>query len=500
MPAMAQNNVSMSPLHRSSSHSQPQHPHPHPHSQQPQQKPNSDAKTTGVDAQTDAKDDKAAPVRKRLSLACTTCRQRKVKCDGGRPSCRTCAKFSWPCVYQPSNRKRGPRPRALALMDGSIPYARSHWHGAHSYYAYAFPGRSPPPPPPPQHLVAPYFGQPHDVPMNGAPVGLDPARVQPGGYNRDTYSSYGDYMSNTGAIRIHHQPPSSMRSPMHAHHGHLPPPHHAQLQPPSGAYARPHAHTHGGPPGFSPYYAQPPTPTHYAHSPTSTHPQAYGVAPATAASEKTVSVVSLTAPAAAAATAASGMRQAELASRAEFEIHAGARTSLGSAAPQPLHPSAQSYESASSYASAMQSQSTAAETHIPAIYARRDADTAVQDAAGFARANPQPPALTPATPVKLFVDPRAPSQPLPEPAHKFAPRPLHDPPMTVPVVSPPVFVHAQHDSRLYSVRSADRPWSPTSASAKPLPFSDGASRPKLPPLSEVFGKDYQSVRSPGGLR
>ncbi|KAI7827879.1 hypothetical protein BX661DRAFT_129831, partial [Kickxella alabastrina] len=53
---------------------------------------------------------KSAPVRKRLSLACTTCRQRKVKCDGGRPSCRTCAKFNWPCVYQPSNRKRGPRP------------------------------------------------------------------------------------------------------------------------------------------------------------------------------------------------------------------------------------------------------------------------------------------------------------------------------------------------------------------------------------------------------
>ncbi|ORX74254.1 hypothetical protein DL89DRAFT_220126, partial [Linderina pennispora] len=52
----------------------------------------------------------AAPVRKRLSLACTTCRQRKVKCDGARPSCKTCAKFNWPCIYQPSNRKRGPRP------------------------------------------------------------------------------------------------------------------------------------------------------------------------------------------------------------------------------------------------------------------------------------------------------------------------------------------------------------------------------------------------------
>ncbi|PIA15682.1 hypothetical protein COEREDRAFT_44310, partial [Coemansia reversa NRRL 1564] len=75
----------------------------HSQQQQPQgsaiPKPTTDA--SAADAPTDKKDDKAAPVRKRLSLACTTCRQRKVKCDGGRPSCRTCAKFNWPCIYQP---------------------------------------------------------------------------------------------------------------------------------------------------------------------------------------------------------------------------------------------------------------------------------------------------------------------------------------------------------------------------------------------------------------
>ncbi|KAJ2855361.1 hypothetical protein FB639_006238, partial [Coemansia asiatica] len=293
------------------------------------------------------------------------------------------------------------------------------------YYAYGFPGRSPPPPPPPQHLVAPYFGQPHEIPMNGAPVGLDPAHAQPGGYNRDAYSSYGDFMSNSGAIRIHHppqhqpqpQPPlpsSSMRSPVHQQHPH--------------------------------------------------------------------------------------------ASAPESEIHAGAglhTSSVGSAAPQPLHPPAQSYESASSYAAKMQSQSKAAEMHVPAIYARRDTDIAARFSdipAGFARAMPQPPmSLTPATPAQPFAHSR--DQPLSSPGHKVSERSFNDPPMTVPVSSAPVFKHVvQHESRLYAVRSPDQPWSPPSVSSKPLPFSNGASRPKLPPLSEIFGKDYQSVRSPGGLR
>ncbi|KAJ1823413.1 hypothetical protein LPJ60_001575 [Coemansia sp. RSA 2675] len=189
------------------------------------------------DASPDNKDDKAAPVRKRLSLACTTCRQRKVKCDGGRPSCRTCAKFNWPCIYQPSNRKRGPRPRALALMDGSIPYSsRPHWAVSHSYYTYGYPGHSPlspPPPPPPLHFAVPHNP---DLPLNGAPMQVDPARHQPGSYNHDSYSTYGDFVANTGIIRIrpppihspafNHASPTSMymhrdtQSHHHPYHGH----------------------------------------------------------------------------------------------------------------------------------------------------------------------------------------------------------------------------------------------------------------------------------------
>ncbi|KAJ2444142.1 hypothetical protein GGF42_006401 [Coemansia sp. RSA 2424] len=172
------------------------------------------ASPSPAEASPERKDDKSAPVRKRLSLACTTCRQRKVKCDGERPSCRTCAKFSWPCIYQPSNRKRGPRPRALALMDGSMPYSsRPHWTVSHSYYAYGYPSHSPlspPPPPQPQpHFAAAHHHHP-DQPLNGAPMQVDPARHQPGSYNHDSYSTYGDFVANTGVIRIR---PPPMRSP-----------------------------------------------------------------------------------------------------------------------------------------------------------------------------------------------------------------------------------------------------------------------------------------------
>ncbi|KAJ2496743.1 hypothetical protein IWW47_003744, partial [Coemansia sp. RSA 2052] len=198
------------------------------------------ASPSPAEASPERKDDKSAPVRKRLSLACTTCRQRKVKCDGERPSCRTCAKFSWPCIYQPSNRKRGPRPRALALMDGSMPYSsRPHWTVSHSYYAYGYPSHSPlsPPPPPPQpqpHFAAAHHHHP-DLPLNGAPMQVDPARHQPGSYNHDSYSTYGDFVANTGVIRIR---PPPMRSPGF---GQLSP---ASMHTNRDAQGHPHQHHH----------------------------------------------------------------------------------------------------------------------------------------------------------------------------------------------------------------------------------------------------------------
>ncbi|KAJ2515290.1 hypothetical protein H4217_005266 [Coemansia sp. RSA 1939] len=219
-------------------------------------------------AASEKKDDKSVPVRKRLSLACTTCRQRKVKCDGGRPACRTCAKFNWPCIYQPSNRKRGPRPRALALMDGPMPYStRSHWSIPHAYYPpYAIPGRSPmSPPPPPSQLLVSHFGASHhpDVPQNGASLRIDPAYQHPGGYNYDTYSSYGDYMATTGAIRIRPPPPPSASSSQYAHA--------PGVYPPMPGAAR-HG-GYGGVPNVHPYARG------YQHPPSAGYETAHGMPP-----------------------------------------------------------------------------------------------------------------------------------------------------------------------------------------------------------------------------
>ena len=45
--------------------------------------------------------------RTRVSRACTRCRSRKDKCDGGRPSCAACLSSNQHCSYEPSTKKRG---------------------------------------------------------------------------------------------------------------------------------------------------------------------------------------------------------------------------------------------------------------------------------------------------------------------------------------------------------------------------------------------------------
>ena len=43
---------------------------------------------------------KAGKPRKRLAIACTTCREKKVKCDPGEPKCVQCDKFGRECRFQ----------------------------------------------------------------------------------------------------------------------------------------------------------------------------------------------------------------------------------------------------------------------------------------------------------------------------------------------------------------------------------------------------------------
>ncbi|ORX94095.1 hypothetical protein K493DRAFT_261780 [Basidiobolus meristosporus CBS 931.73] len=58
---------------------------------------------------TDFPDPSKLPKRKRLTQACDTCRKKKVKCDGNRPSCSNCIRLKVPCTYLPTAKKRGPR-------------------------------------------------------------------------------------------------------------------------------------------------------------------------------------------------------------------------------------------------------------------------------------------------------------------------------------------------------------------------------------------------------
>ena len=48
-------------------------------------------------------------VPKSKRIACVLCRKRKLKCDGTRPSCGTCARLAHSCAYDDIRRKSGPK-------------------------------------------------------------------------------------------------------------------------------------------------------------------------------------------------------------------------------------------------------------------------------------------------------------------------------------------------------------------------------------------------------
>lgn len=56
--------------------------------------------------------------RKRLPLACTNCRQRKIRCSGDQPVCNNCRDSGRPCTYRVTSHKdvfkHDPRAQQLA--------------------------------------------------------------------------------------------------------------------------------------------------------------------------------------------------------------------------------------------------------------------------------------------------------------------------------------------------------------------------------------------------
>lgn len=60
---------------------------------------------------------KAGKDRKRLPLACITCRRKKIRCSGEKPACKHCMRSRIPCVYKVTTRKAAPRTDYMAMLD-----------------------------------------------------------------------------------------------------------------------------------------------------------------------------------------------------------------------------------------------------------------------------------------------------------------------------------------------------------------------------------------------
>ncbi|KAL9116431.1 MAG: hypothetical protein Q9187_007044 [Circinaria calcarea] len=60
---------------------------------------------------------KAGKERKRLPLACITCRRKKIRCSGEKPACKHCLRSRIPCVYKITTRKAAPRTDYMAMLD-----------------------------------------------------------------------------------------------------------------------------------------------------------------------------------------------------------------------------------------------------------------------------------------------------------------------------------------------------------------------------------------------
>ncbi|EJT49780.1 hypothetical protein A1Q1_01069 [Trichosporon asahii var. asahii CBS 2479] len=68
---------------------------------------------------------------KKLVLACHFCRGRKLKCDGGRPTCGHCAKRSLTCTYDEQVRRRGPGKRSKEMRERAAREAEAAGLGLH---------------------------------------------------------------------------------------------------------------------------------------------------------------------------------------------------------------------------------------------------------------------------------------------------------------------------------------------------------------------------------
>ena len=58
---------------------------------------------------TDAIGEETGTAKQPKRIACVVCRKRKLKCDGNKPKCATCARLGHSCAYDEVRRKSGPK-------------------------------------------------------------------------------------------------------------------------------------------------------------------------------------------------------------------------------------------------------------------------------------------------------------------------------------------------------------------------------------------------------
>lgn len=61
-------------------------------------------------------------------VACAICRKRKLKCDGGRPKCGTCARLGHNCAYDEVRRKSGPKRGYVKELEARLGMLRDFLH------------------------------------------------------------------------------------------------------------------------------------------------------------------------------------------------------------------------------------------------------------------------------------------------------------------------------------------------------------------------------------
>lgn len=72
----------------------------------------------------DAAQDNDATARSKRT-ACTLCRKRKLRCDGTKPSCATCARLKHDCCYDEVRKKSGPKRGYVKVLEARLAQVES---------------------------------------------------------------------------------------------------------------------------------------------------------------------------------------------------------------------------------------------------------------------------------------------------------------------------------------------------------------------------------------